>query len=122
MNLDGNRLTVASPDQGMAAAKVSREIVQLNAKLFGRGPVRARTFLQDAFALCLLESILTTAEKTLIAAGRADEVQSSRAAMVPTLRSEMTRIVEEATGRPVRGCTSAIDLDLDATTNVFLFG
>src|SRR5687768_5004069 len=76
MNLDGSRLTVASPDQGMAAAKVSREIVQLNAKLFGRGPVRARTFLQDAFALCLLESILTTAEKTLIAAGRADEVQS----------------------------------------------
>ena len=105
----------------MTAATISREIVQLNARLFGRGPVRARTFLHDTYALCLLESIFTKAEQNLIAAGRMDEVQSFRSAMVPTMRPEMSRIVEEATGRSVRGCTSAIDIDLDASTNVFLF-
>src|SRR5687768_4099806 len=121
MNLDGNRATVASPDQGRTAARISREIVQLNAKLFGRGPVRARTFLEDTYAVCLLESVFTKAERNLIHAGRLDEVQSFRNAMAPILRPEMSRIVEEATGRSVRGCTSAIDIDVDASTNVFLF-
>ena len=120
MKLDGH-WSGGMPDQGLAAAQISREIVQLNARLHGRGPIKARTFINREYALCVLESVFTTAERTLIAAGKPEAVECSRNAFNSTAIPEMCRIVEEATGRSIRGCTSAIDVALDAATNVFLF-
>jgi uncharacterized protein YbcI len=125
MSLDGTQIAPANGtapvDIGTVAARISREIVQLNARLFGRGPVRARTFINRDYALCVLESIFTTAERTLIELGKENEVRRSRAAFAATTEAEICRIVEEATGRTVRGCTSAINTELDISTNVFLF-
>jgi uncharacterized protein YbcI len=51
-------------DRASVAAQISREIARLHARLFGRGPTRANTFVYDEFALCVLEDILTPAERT----------------------------------------------------------
>ena len=93
----------------------------MNARLFGRGPMRARTFIQRDFALCLLEDVFTTGERTLIAAGKGDEVKRSRNAFVDATEAETCAIVEQATGRKVRGCTNAVNIELDLVTKVFLF-
>jgi hypothetical protein len=39
--------TTAFPERGELVAQISREVVQLHARLYGRGPTKARTFLDS---------------------------------------------------------------------------
>ena len=45
---------------GPLASRISREVVQLHANLYGRGPTRAKTHLGDDYALCILEDFCFT--------------------------------------------------------------
>src|SRR6201999_4188218 len=44
---------------------VSHKLSQLYVRAFGRGPNRARAFVQPQFTVCVLRDVLTTAERTL---------------------------------------------------------
>ena len=46
------------------ASQISRDIVRLHANLYGRGPTKAKTYLTDEYAMCILEGAFTQAEKT----------------------------------------------------------
>ncbi len=108
-------------DRSAVAADVSREIVRLHARLFGRGPTRAKTFIYDDFALCILEDVLTRAEKTLVAAGNTEQVHSMRTAFQEAVRDDFIALVEETTGRKVRAFVSQVHVDPELAVELFIF-
>jgi uncharacterized protein YbcI len=110
-----------SPARGALVSQLSREIVQLHARLYGRGPTKARSYLQNDFALCILEEIFTTAERTLISAGAADHVSDTRKKFQEAVRDEFVEIVERITGRKVRVFLSQVDPDANLALEAFLF-
>ena len=79
-------------DLGQLSALISRQIVQLHARLYGRGPTRAKTYITADYALAVLEEIFTPAERTLIAAGKGEHVHPAAAvprhAAQPRLRGD----------------------------------
>lgn len=109
------------PETGATASRISRRIVQLHAKLYGRGPTKAKTFLEDDYALCILEEVFTTAENTLIAAGRGDHVQATRLAFQQAVEDQFIAIVEEETQRSARALVSQVHLPSNISVELFLF-
>jgi uncharacterized protein YbcI len=107
--------------RGPAASQISRELVRLNATLYGRGPVKAKTYINEDCAVCVLQSVFTTAEKTLIRIGKANEVRRARAAFAEAIEEDMCEIVARATGRTVTGCVGGVHTDLDTAVKVFFF-
>ena len=112
---------IRQQQRGPMASAISDGIVRLHAQFYGRGPTKARTFLWDDHALCVLEDVLTTAERTLIRSGRSSHVHSTRLAFQDLMREEFVGVVEQATGRKVRAFMSAIHVDPEISIEVFLF-
>jgi uncharacterized protein YbcI len=109
------------PEQGLISSQVSREIVRVHARLYGRGPTRAKTFLNHEYALCILEDIFTRGEQTLIGAGNAAQVHSTRLAFQEAVEGEFTSIVETITRRRVRAFVSQVHIEANLAVELFLF-
>jgi uncharacterized protein YbcI len=99
---------------------ISREIVRLHARLYGRGPTKAKTYVHAEYVLCALEDIFTPSESTLIEADKEGLVRETRTAFQDATRDEFVAVVERATGRPVRAFHSQIDPMSNTATEVFL--
>lgn len=110
-----------SAPRGELVAQLSREIVQLHARLYGRGPSKARSFLHNDYAACVLEEIFTTAERTLIDAGSPEHVQNTRKKFQDAVKGEFVDIVERVTGRKVRVFLSQVDVEANLALEFFLF-
>lgn len=120
--LDRSRDPAGSvPDLGEVSSHVSRQIVQLHARLYGRGPTRAKTYITQDYLLSVLEEIFTPAERTLIGAGKGEHVQTTRMAFQDAVRDAFVEIVEQTTGRPVRTLVSQVDLATGVAIELFLF-
>jgi uncharacterized protein YbcI len=111
----------ASQERGAIVSQLSREIVQLHARLYGRGPVKARSYLQHDFALCVLEEIFTTAERTLIDSGNAAHVADTRNKFQEAVQDDFIEIAERVTGRKVRAFISAVEIANGIATELFIF-
>jgi uncharacterized protein YbcI len=107
--------------RGALASQLSREIVQLHARLYGRGPTKARSYLQNDYAICILEEIFTRAELTLIAAGSGDHVRRTREKFQEAVRDEFVEMVEKITGRTVKVFLSQVDIETNLALEFFLF-
>jgi len=82
-------------DVGGQLAGISRAVVKIHAEHYGRGPDRAKTIWQRDVILCLLEEVYTPAERTLIQAGRFDQVRSLRIAFQDEVAPECSGGVPE---------------------------
>jgi uncharacterized protein YbcI len=111
----------ARVDIGRVASAISRQIVQLHARLYGRGPTRAKTYMHEDYALTVLEDIFTPAERTLIRAGKGDHVFTTRRAFKDAVQPDFVAVVEAATGRKVRAFISQVHLSTDSAVELFLF-
>lgn len=107
--------------RGALVSQLSREIVQLHARLYGRGPTKARSYLHGDYAVCLLEEIFTTAERTLIDAGSSDHVSETRRKFQEAVKDEFISVVERITGRTVRVFLSQVDVDANMALEFFVF-
>jgi len=107
--------------RGALISQLSREIVQLHARLYGRGPTKARSYLQGDYAVCILEEIFTTAERTLIDAGSAEHVSETRRRFQEAVKDEFIAVVERITGRTVRVFLSQVDVDANLALEFFVF-
>lgn len=110
-----------SPARGALVSQLSREIVQLHARLYGRGPTKARSYMQSDYAVCVLEEIFTTAERTLIDAGSGDHVSDTRKKFQEAVKDEFIGVVEKITGRTVRVFLSQVDVDANLALEFFIF-
>lgn len=107
--------------RGALVSQLSREIVQLHARLYGRGPTKARSYLQNDYAVCILEEIFTTAERTLIGAGSSAHVSETRNKFQEAVKDEFIGVVERITGRGVKVFLSQVDVDANLALEFFIF-
>ena len=102
--------------------RISNEIVHLHSEYYGRGPSKAKTYIQDDIVVVVLEETFTPAERTLIERGEGDGIHDIRRRFHQVMEDQFKAIVEEATGRPVRAFMSETALDQDVAIEVFLLG
>jgi uncharacterized protein YbcI len=102
--------------------RISNEIVHLHSEYYGRGPSKAKTYIQDDLVVVVLEETFTPAERTLIDRGEGDSIHDVRRRFQRVMSEQFKAIVEEATGRPVRAFMSETSLDEDVAIEVFLLG
>lgn len=107
--------------RGALVSQLSREIVQLHARLYGRGPTKARSYLQNDYAVCILEEIFTTAERTLIGAGSSEHVSETRKKFQEAVGDEFIGVVERVTGRSVKVFLSQVDIEANLALEFFIF-
>jgi uncharacterized protein YbcI len=100
-------------------AEISREIVRIHAHYYGRGPTRAKTYVNEEIVLCVLGEIYTPSESMLIEAGRFEEVRTNRMAFQDSVEPIMREGVERICDREVESFFSQISPD-DRACEVFV--
>lgn len=105
---------------GRLNAAISNRVVQIQREYVGRGPTKARTFVNDNLVVTLLQDALTKAERRLAADGKADAVLGMRHEFQSTMRAEMSAAVEELTGRRVVAFMSDNHIDPDVGVEAFV--
>jgi uncharacterized protein YbcI len=102
---------VAQRTRGEIAAEISNGIVKLFSEYYGRGPVKAKTFLMDHYVVTVLENTMTTSEKTLVEGGQQEMVRDFRIAFQKEMAGPFKAVVELATRRRVLTYQSQIAFD-----------
>ena len=115
--LDG----VQSGDSEAITAQISNAMVGLKKKFYGRGPQKAKTFINDeTYVFCVLEDGLTQNEKTLLDAGEEQLVRQYRLRFQEVMAKPTTEAVEEITGRKVLTYHSQIMFDPSVAVEMFI--
>src|ERR687895_2705035 len=89
-------------------AEISNAMVGLKKEYYGRGPTKAKTYVNDNYVFCILEGGLTRNEETLLEAGEHDLVRRYRLRFQEVMGTTTTKAVEEITGCKVIGYHSQI--------------
>ncbi|MBA2517176.1 MAG: DUF2294 domain-containing protein [Solirubrobacterales bacterium] len=101
-------------------AEISNQISRIQSTYYGKGPLRAKTYMQDDLVCCVLEETFTRAEKTLIRRGERESIQRIRRQFQEAVKEEFIGVVEQVTGRKVRAFMSDTDVDNDISVETFL--
>ena len=107
------------PDGELAAA-ISNTVVRALARTTGRGPTKAKTTLGENGVFVVLQDSLTRGERTLTAAGQGDAVLDLRRRWQRVMETDLSREIEELTGRKVVGFMSDNHIDPDLAVEVFV--
>jgi uncharacterized protein YbcI len=105
---------------GEMRARISREIVRLQAEYYGKGPTKAKTYIVDDLVVVVLAESFTRAEKTLAERGEGEAIQHIRRRFQQQMAEDFTSVVEQATGRRVRVFLSDTDIAQDVSVETFL--
>jgi uncharacterized protein YbcI len=112
---DGDRLKAAS-----VSSAISKAAVALLSDYTGRGPTRARTYINEDLIIVVLYDTLTSEERAIVRSGAADLVLSARQAFQKAMRPELTATVERFSGRSTSACMGHNHLDPDIVVESFL--
>jgi uncharacterized protein YbcI len=105
---------------GQLAAAISDTVVRMLARTTGRGPTKAKTTLGDNGVFVVLQDSLTRGEQTLADAGEGEAVLDLRRRWQRVMKADMSREIEELTGRKVIGFMSDNHIDPDLAVEVFV--
>src|SRR3954447_1848793 len=105
---------------GQLAAAISNAVVQALARTTGRGPTQAKTTLGDNGVFVVLQDNLTVGEQTLSDAGQGAAVLDLRRRWQGVMEADVSRDIEELTGRKVIGFMSDNHIDPDLAVEVFV--
>jgi uncharacterized protein YbcI len=108
------------PTNGQVGAAISTAVVHAFGEYTGRGPTKARTYVNRDVITVLLQDTLTKAERRLVSAGNAPAVLQTRAIFQQMMRKELVASVEELTGRTVVAFMSANHIDPDVGVETFV--
>ena len=102
-------------------ARISNEMVRAQKQFFGKGPTEAKSYMLDDFLLIVMRGGLTTAEKTMLEFGQADQVRQFRQLFENEMTERLTDMVERLTGRHVATYQSQVMFDPDVVVEMFVF-
>jgi len=111
---------VETDRQGSMYAEISNAMVGLKKQYYGRGPTKAKTFINENYVFCVLEGGLTRNEETLLQAGQEDLVRTYRLHFQEAMRETTMKAVEEITGQRVIGYHSQIVFDPEYGFEIFV--
>lgn len=101
-------------------AAISNAMVGLKKQFYGKGPSKAKTFLDDNYVFCVLEGGLTRNELTLLEAGEAELVRTFRLRFQAAMTKPTTEAIEQLTGRKVLSYHSQIVFDPERAFEIFV--
>jgi uncharacterized protein YbcI len=105
---------------GELTAEISNRVVQALARTTGRGPTKARTTLGENGVFVVLQDTLTRGEHNLADAGESKMVLDVRRKWQAVMQADVSREIEELTGRKVIGFMSDNHIDPDLAVEVFV--
>ena len=105
---------------GELTAEISNTVVRALARTTGRGPTKAKTTLGDNAVFVVLQDSLTRGEQNLANAGQGAAVLDLRRRWQAVMRVDVSREIEELTGRKVVSFMSDNHIDPDMAVEVFL--
>jgi uncharacterized protein YbcI len=101
----------AKPDRTDVEATIAAELMRVQRESYGAGADRIDVHLDGDTVLAVIDVELTPAERTLLGAGNADAVKTTREAFQQAIAPTFSAIVERATGRRVVGFISAMNIE-----------
>jgi uncharacterized protein YbcI len=104
---------------GELAAAISNTVVAALARTTGRGPTKAKTTLGDNGVFVVLQDSLTRGEQVLADAGEGQAVLDLRRRWQRVMQVDVSREIEQLTGRKVIGFMSDNHIDPDLAVEVF---
>src|SRR3954467_10324864 len=105
---------------GELAATISQTVVRALARTTGRGPTKARTTIGENGVFVVLQDSLTIGEQTLAAHGQGQAVLDLRRRWQRVMQADVSREIEQLTGRKVIGFMSDNHIDPDLAVEVFV--
>ena len=109
-----------APVGGSKAAAISNYVVRTMSAYTGRGPTKARTYVNDDLVTVVLQDTLTKGERSLVSDDLDELVLSMRKAFQGTMRSDLIAGIEEILGRQVIAFMSDNHIDPDVAVEVFV--
>jgi len=105
---------------GELAAAISNTVVRALARTTGRGPTKAKTTLGENGVFVVLQDSLTRGEQTLANVGEGQAVLDLRRRWQRVMQADVSKEIEQLTGRKVIGFMSDNHIDPDLAVEVFI--
>jgi uncharacterized protein YbcI len=105
---------------GKLLAEITNRIVSLMREHYGRGPIKAKTYVLDNLIVCVLSDGFTAIERTMMEGGEPERVLEMRRDFQRMMRVRYSEMVEELTGRKVLAFLSQAHVEPDLTIEMFL--
>jgi len=107
-------------ETGSVRLGISNALVTVKKQLYGKGPVKAKTYINDNYVFTVLEGGLTRNEETMISAGQHQLVRDYRLRFQEAVSDTITTAIEEVTGRKVLAYHSQIVFEPDRAFEIFV--
>jgi uncharacterized protein YbcI len=106
---------------GKLLAEITNRIVSLVREHYGRGPIKAKTYVLDNLIVCVLtDGGFTAIERTMIGGGEPERVLEMRRDFQRMMKVRYSEMIEELTGRKVLAFLSQAHVEPDLTIEMFL--
>ncbi len=105
---------------GRLLAEITNRIVALMREHYGRGPIRAKTYVLDNLIVCVLSEGFTPIERTMMEGGEPDRVLAMRRDFQRLMQTRYSEMIETLTGRKVLAFLSQAHVDPDLTVEMFV--
>jgi uncharacterized protein YbcI len=121
MSTPGSGDTAPVPlEGGRLLAEVTNRIVGMMREHYGRGPIKAKTYVLDNLIVCVLSDGFTAIERTMMEGGEPDRVLEMRRDFQRLMKGRYSEMIEELTGRKMLAFLSQAHVEPDLTIEMFL--
>ena len=105
---------------GRLLAEITNRIVAFMREHYGRGPIKAKTYVLDNLIVCVLSDGFTAIERTMMEGGEPDRVLDMRRDFQRLMKERYSEMIEQLTGRKVLAFLSQAHVEPDLTIEMFL--
>jgi uncharacterized protein YbcI len=105
---------------GRLLSEITNRIVAFMREHYGRGPIKAKTYVLDNLIVCVLSDGFTAIERTMMEGGQPDRVLEMRRDFQQLMKTRYTAMIETLTGRKVLAFLSQAHVEPDLTIEMFL--
>jgi uncharacterized protein YbcI len=99
-------VSIGGPDEQGAAplvggrllAEITNRIVAFMREHYGRGPIKAKTYVLDNLIVCVLSDGFTAIERTMMEGGQSDGVLDMRRDFQLLMKQRYSEMIERLTG------------------------
>ena len=116
-----DQVSASAPQEQSLLSQISTEVVRTLKDSFGKGPLKAKSYLLDDFLIVVMRGGVTVAEQTMLDRGHSDLVRAFRQTYQNELGDELVAKVEVLTGRKVVTYQSQILFDPHIVMEIFFF-
>jgi uncharacterized protein YbcI len=105
---------------GKLLSEITNRLVSFMREHYGRGPIKAKTYVLDNLIVCVLSDGITAIERTMMEGGEPERVLDMRRDFQRMMRVRYTNMIEDLTGRKVLAFLSQAHVEPDLTIEIFL--